>query len=200
MNTSKNIARISLPFYVIRSSTKKVYYGENHFSYYYLESPRFLVFIYKRNLGFTVNPLLGYTPFNPILEPSVYIQKLKTSLDIIKYPDDAVFNLPVRNLLKYIFGYLIGVGKDKPAMKANPHNIEVRNASYYARRVLGLEPDTSFYIRSNVWLNLDISIDAKEEHIEAWIKENGENKRRYKILELILEENGQARREIEELL
>jgi len=127
-----NVLKIAIPFYAIRDNKGNEYYGENHFSRYYIKSPRFIVFVYKRDLGFTATPLSGYRPLNLALGRDDYISELKYILSMLNQKkDEKAFHISTKDIAKYILGFLVGFNRNKPLIKSDSYIIEINNAKYY---------------------------------------------------------------------
>ena len=182
---------ISIPF-VQFAQKDRLYYAENHFVKFFIDSPKMFALIYSRDLGFTKSPLPGFKPLQPFLDTGRLVSKIRENIyDLeVKYRENRpIRSLSIKDTLKYILSVIAGFGyhSKPPKLRIEKRSAELSNAYNYVNRILGLRADTPFNVVRQIWLDLKVIIN--DNRIECYIVNKNMEENRYRVIEILAEEN-----------
>jgi len=184
---------ISTPF-VQFAQKDRIYYAENHFVEFFINSPKMFALIYSRDLGFTQNPLPGFKPLQPFLDAGKLVSKIWENIHDLEmeYRENRpIKSLSIKDTLKYVLSVIAGFGyhSKPPKLRIEKRSAELSNAYNYVNRILGLRANTRFNVVRQIWLNLKILINNNK--IEFYIINENKEENRYRVLEILAKENNE---------
>ncbi|MEB3772411.1 MAG: hypothetical protein GSR82_01875 [Desulfurococcales archaeon] len=184
---------VSIPF-VQFAQKDRLYYAENHFVKFFVDSPKMFALIYSRDLGFTKSPLPGFKPLQPFLDASRLVSKIRENIyDLeVKYmKNQPIKSLSIKDTLKYVLSVIAGFGyhSKPPKLRIEKRSAELSNAYNYVNRILGLKVDTPFNVVRQIWLDLKVLIN--DNRIECYIVNENMEENRYRVIEILARENNE---------
>ena len=186
--------RVSIPF-VQFTQKDRLYYAENHFVRFFIDSPNMFALIYSRDLGFTKSPLPEFKSLQPFLDAGRLVSKIRENIYDLEaeYKENHLIkSLSLKDTLKYILSVIAGFGyhSKPPKLRIEKRSAELSNAYNYVNRILGLRADIPFSVVRQIWLNLKI-LTEENNRIECFIINENREEKRYKVIEILAEENNE---------
>ncbi len=186
--------RVSIPF-VQFTQKDRLYYAENHFVKFFIDTPKMFALIYSRDLGFTKSPLPGFKPLQPFLDAGILVSKIEKNIYDLEaqYKENhPIKSLSIKDTLKYILSVIAGFGyhSKPPKLRIEKRSAELSNAYNYVNRILGLRTNTPFSVVRQIWLNLKMLINENN-RIECFVINENREENRYKVIEILARENNE---------
>ncbi|MEB3757163.1 MAG: hypothetical protein GSR79_09970 [Desulfurococcales archaeon] len=194
--------KISLPFITIKQEGK-TFYCEDHLIKFLIGTPKVYSLIYSRDLGFTQYPSRGFKILKPVFDADKLVRMLRESLTSLlgeKHRTQPVKSMSVKDTLRYILTFIIGLGyaNKPPRIKVSRKDVELSNAFYYVKNVLKLDHRKPISVMGYLWLNLEITENDDHSLSFLIIQENREPIP-YRVLELLASNDSALRNYILEL-